>query len=192
MCERGEKCILHFTPDFSVKNIKISVKINHNFDFAKVPAVNNLKKHFNFWVINSKYTYVIFNKSKKTGQTHVNITKLKNVFEIDQSVQFLFELFSIPCNIVHKLSIDNITSVGRFPQELDIPQFMRNNSDLKLSFNPEKFPGVFVKFPKGTIILFASGSGVIVGGKDVESSKKIVLQISQRLCQKCHVITPTQ
>lgn len=185
MCSNLTTCSAHFTPDFSVKNIKVSLKVNHQFDITKLPPSVSFKKHTNFFVINDKYTYIVFNKNKRTGQTHVNITKLKTSLEIEPSVAHLFTIFSIPTNLVYKTSVDNITSVGQFTQKINICNFVTENTDLQISFNPEKFPGIFIRFKKGTIILFASGSSVIVGGKDTDSMKNIVTEISRRLCRAC-------
>lgn len=149
----------------SISNIKTSLIIKDiNLDLTQF----TLKKFQNVCVLQNKFTYIIFKKSK-TKLTHINITKIRSFCEIDVSINYFFELFKIPFSYFHSMSIDNITVTGKVDRKVNLLDFIQKNSDLSISHNPEKFPGLFIKFiGKGTLILFSSGSYVIIGAKSKE------------------------
>ena len=161
----------------SISNIKISLIIkNINLDLTQF----KLKKFSNFCVLQDKFSYIIFKKSK-TKLTHINITKIRCFCEIDESIKHFFDLFKIPFDYFHSMSIDNITITGKVNRKINLLDFIQKNSDLSISHNPEKFPGLFVKFKgKGTLILFSSGSYVIIGAK----SKQFITNIQNTLKSK--------
>ena len=156
-----------------MENIKISaVKVS-----AKIPETN-LKsvelfckqngiryKWFNrgqhIIVFDRSYTFTIFkNCSSSLADQHVNITKLKNL-NISSAIEDLAWILDVEPKKIFAI-VDNITAVGNLEKQIDLEDFIRDNDDLTdfIQYQPERFPGLFIRGQYGKIILFKSGKMV--------------------------------
>jgi len=60
----------------------------------------------------------------------------------------------LPIKIL-SVKVDNITAVTDVERELHLLKIAKKiETDYNLAYNNEKFPGIFVKLPEGTIIIF--------------------------------------
>lgn len=162
---------------FNVANVKVSIKINAlPLDIVcKILKEKNIasKIHNNFVVIKAKYTFTLF-KTKNLIESHINITKIPNLNFINLAIEEIEELL----NCKHyNLCIDNIIASTNLNKHLNLVDIVQNKLFEKIKYNNQKFPGLFVKFKKGTAIIFHSGKVVIVGCQNKEEIKWIVENI---------------
>ena len=188
---------------FKVNNIKISVKLLSSIPLHKVIEIcvkKGLKYclYKNFVVFRKNgFTYTLFKKKlncsllidcHKSPQ-HVNVSSISNNIEIKESLQVLSSLLSFDCSSL-QYSTDTITANGDFGKALNLEEFILKNSDIsdKITFNAEKFPGLFVAYKfsiKG--IIFRSGKFVIVGArkiKDIEETQSWITSKIVNICQQ--------
>ena len=93
-------------------------------------------------------------------------------------------------------NIDNISARLMLKHPIDIEKFEFANQDLKLQYNIEKFPGVFIKkrlqtnpFAKrATFILFTSGKINIVGVRTLEILEESAQWITERCALTSNLI----
>lgn len=161
----------------NVTNIKVSVNLEkQSLDSVEKKIKDSrlaYKKYNNFIVLRDNFVYTIF-RSGKNNFNHVNITKIKHFFEVEEAIDILQNL---DLNINRKsLKIDNITGSIDLKKEVrieDVIELISSNanfSNIKISYNNEKFPGLFLKLKSvGTIIIFYSGKVVFVGCKTAEN-----------------------
>jgi TATA-box binding protein (TBP) (component of TFIID and TFIIIB) len=161
----------------NVTNIKVSIKLeSQSLDSVENKIKNSVlsyKKYNNFIVIKDFFVYTIF-RSGKNNFNHVNITKIKHFSKVEEAIE---KLKNLDFNINKKsLKIDNITGSIDLEKEVQIENIIKrvssnaSFSNLKISYNNEKFPGLFLKLKSvGTIIIFHSGKVVFVGCKTVEN-----------------------
>ncbi len=176
---------------FKISNVKISIKCAKlSLDnVSSIANANNITNsiYTNFIVLKSKFTYIIFKHKNNTGkENHINITKIKNLFDVNEAVTFFTSLFK--CAFT-KITLDNISAtsvLGKYIELqnilLNIPYFeielKRKNINLKsVKYNNEIFPGLFLKFDIGTLIIFHSGKIVIVGCKKENDIECLVKNI---------------
>lgn len=152
---------------FDVKNIKASLKIQPILLSTVVEFLLekniSVKSSNNFVIFHNVFTFVIF-KTNSKEVNHINITKVKSWKDLDESVEHLKNLLN-PLVCVKRLNVDNITATHNFKRSLNLKSIADrlNRDEVKISFNKEKFPGMFIHFSKGTVILFNSGKSVCVG-----------------------------
>lgn len=166
---------------FQITNIKISLKIDAIClssvqEILKQKNINHTS-YPNFMVIRKTYTYIIFKKGKNKNN-HINITKLKTLEEIDDSIKVLKTIFEKLFLIERKKTIDNITAsvnLNKFVDLLTLPKTFPNN---QISYNSEKFPGLFIKFKKGTVIVFHTGKSIIIGAKSVDDVRCLASKLA--------------
>ena len=177
----------------SIHNIKLSLKIPCiDLQSLEKAFLGNKKKVFRnfFCVSDSGYNYVFFKHrslDKNPTKQHINVTSIKQFDDISNVIDNLCTKINIlPKELSYK--IDNISAKLVLNHPLDIEKFQFINQDLKLQYNIEKFPGVFVKkglqtdpnAKKATFILFASGKINIVGVQSLEILEKSAQWITQR------------
>lgn len=123
----------------------------------------SVKKSNNFIIFHNTFTFIIFRTNSKEVN-HINITKVRCLGDLDNSVDHLKKLLN-PLICVVSLVVDNITATHNFKKTLNLKSISSglNRDQVKISFNKEKFPGMFIHFTKGTVILFNSGKSVCVG-----------------------------
>lgn len=170
---------------YSLRNVKISIKIEgislNTVSEVCLQKSLDYKKYENFIVVKNKFTFIIFKNNKK-NINHVNITKIPTIDAINESLLYLKECGETIIIRPNTMKIDNLTATTNLNKEINLPEFVRRNSQIyNIKYINEKFPGLFIKFEKGTIILFHTGKVVLIGSK-TESDLEC-------LNQKIHAIT---
>lgn len=168
--------------EFKITNIKLSVKTT----FVRLDTVkthlqnkkNSVKSYPNFLVIKNKFTYVYF-KSKDQKINHLNITNVDSFKNIDSSINHILKKLPKKSKVkeIYR-SIDNITASLNLNRKVCLQEALKHFINVcEISYNSEKFPGAFLKFEKGTIILFHTGKCIFIGCKRLESLKYLEKQI---------------
>lgn len=149
----------------SVKNIKISVKVKTICLKNTIKKLNSqnigVNVYLNYITFKNKYSYVIF-KTSKCGTNHVNVTKIEDFSHINESLTVLQRCCGVTV-LSHK--VDNIIATYSGLNTINLPDLVIKNVFNCTKYNPERFPGLFVKCEDGTVIIFHSGKLVIVGCK---------------------------
>ena len=171
--------------DLSINNVKISCKLrllqNDNVSFN---TDNCLIKYYpNFCVIKSKFTYIIFTKKKEKDRTfHVNITKISNLFYVQEAISKLTEIINEK-HVIENDKVENLTCLYYKPQPINLRQLFNNFNEfdgtniVALRYRPEKFPGMFINFKNCTVLLFSNGKIVVIGASNETDAKNGILQI---------------
>ncbi len=171
---------------FVIKNVKISLKLKEISlnSVLRCLDVNNTKykTKSNYIIIESKYIYIIF-RPKNHQITHINVTKIPNLSEIDVAVNILRkEIFPILNISINQTNIDNLTAVYNANKNIVLPEIIKHKKDyFKITYNNEKFPGMFVKFDVGTLIIFYTGKVIAVGCKTVNSLEYLFEELNKFL-----------
>lgn len=164
--------------DVNVSNVKISCKAQlfntHHISFNRDI---HMKQYNNFNVIKNKYAYIIFTKSKTGHKFHVNITKIPSLDHIPKAIEELKNIIENPFS-VEELKIENITCLHVFNKEINLIEIFQNIRSSEFStdiihtrYNPEKFPGMFIKLKMCSLLLFSSGKIVVIGATSEEKAK---------------------
>lgn len=166
---------------YKIANVKVSIKTSQLFLdtvykhlFEKGLVCQNFN---NFLVVKSKYTYIIF-KTNKNNENHINITKIPSIELISEAIQIIKDLTL--CFVISQ-TIDNIIATTNTNKRLNLKEIILNNKFHKVKYNNEKFPGLFIKFDRGTAIIFHSGKIVIVGLKSVKEIECLLQQIAANI-----------
>lgn len=154
---------------FRIRNIKVSVKVNAlilNNALSYLKSNQILVKEFcNFITFKSNsFTFILF-KTGKAKQTHINITQIKDLTSINKAIDCLNNL--IKCTVIN-YTVDNIIATSDLHKPICLSDVINGKKFDRVKYNNEVFPGLFIKFNEGTIILFHSGKIVIVGCKSVK------------------------
>ncbi len=165
--------------DYKIANVKVSIKTSALvLDNVIIKCTeNNLycKNYNNFLVVKDLYTYIIF-KRNSNNENHINITKIPNLDSVSNSIQRIQDLTNC---LVLSQTIDNIIASTACKKQLNLQLISTLFSNVK--YNNEKFPGLFIKFKTGTVILFHSGKIVIVGSKNEQDIKCLIQNIFARI-----------
>lgn len=170
---------------FKITNIKLSLKLQ-SISLDSVENVCEEKKIFftkfsNFLVIKTKYTFVLF-KENAQQVNHVNITKVPSFSEIDDSINFFFEILNIGAKTIKHQTVDNITANFSLNKTINLTKFAElYKEEYFITYKNETFSGLSIRFLHGTALLFHTGSVVVVGCKTIDNIKWIV--------KKIHVLT---
>ena len=115
-------------------------------------------------------------QARQSNIYHVNITRIISLLEIERAIHLLQNL--IDCQVFGK-KIDNIIATSGLNRQINLEKifFESENSDFRLKYNREKFPGIFLKSKFGTLILFHSGKIVILGCKKESDIRWLISQI---------------
>lgn len=148
---------------YKITNIKLSLKTSYIcLDSVRKQLDNKeIKCYSNFIVLRDKYTYIIF-KSKDLVTNHINVTKIGKFEDVPESIIKILSLLQV---IEQKRVVDNITVSLNLHKEINLNCLPDFSSIIAKSYNTEKFPGVFLKFDCGTIILFHTGKCILIGVK---------------------------
>ena len=96
---------------------------------------------------------------------HVNITKCRNYEFIPKAIDNLSFLTDLNTDDI-TFVIDNISATGDIGNRISIEDFLLKNKELLAHFNPESFPGCYIRYKSVTIGLFSSGKVIFVGARD--------------------------
>ena len=165
--------------EYSVANVKLSLKTSKIF-LDNVCAIAEEKKLYcknykNFIVLKCDFTYIIFKSKAEQSESHINITKIPNIKNILEAIDIIKSL--IDCTII-SYNIDNIIATTSLKKRINLASISKSGKFDNLKYNNEKFPGIFLKFNIGTVILFHSGKLVIVGCKNLNSVECLIQKIS--------------
>jgi len=163
---------------YLVRNIKVSVKVKAlilNNALTHLQDNNIVLKNFGNFISfkANNYTFILFKKGQNTD-THINITQIPTFSDINYALNCIVTL--IKCEII-SYTIDNIIATSDLGKFISLPKIVEERKFKQLKYNSEIFPGLFIKFKKGTIIIFHSGKTVIVGCKNIESIRWILRMI---------------
>jgi TATA-box binding protein (TBP) (component of TFIID and TFIIIB) len=162
---------------YKIANVKVSLKtseISLDIVYNCLKLKNLNCKHFtNFLVIKNKYTYIIF-KTNKVKENHINITKIPSIDCIPEAINIIKTLTQC---FVKTEKIDNIIATTYVDRKLNLNDIVNEKKFAQIKYNNEKFPGLFLKFKKGTAILFHSGKIVIVGSKSERDIECLIQKI---------------
>jgi TATA-box binding protein (TBP) (component of TFIID and TFIIIB) len=165
--------------EYNVANVKVSLKTSKIFldNVFTLATEKNIfcKNYKNFIVLKSRFTYIIFKSKEKQSESHINITKIRSVSKILEAIDSITSL--ILCTVI-SYKIDNIIATTNLKRNLNLSDISKTCNFKNLKYNNEKFPGLFVKFETGTVILFHSGKLVIVGCK----TEKDISCLIQKIC----------
>lgn len=164
-----------------VRNIKISVttgpiSLNNVIQCLTLKNIE-FKSFLNFVTFKQVFSFVVF-KTSANNVNHINVSRVKNSTDIKTVESALAELFNVP---IYKTKVDNIVSTSNINKELNLSQIVRRKIFENITYNQEQFPGLFVKYNKGTVIIFHSGKIVIVGCKSYEDIQWVVTETCARL-----------
>lgn len=165
--------------NYKIANVKVSIKTTLLFlDIVfKKCSDNNVycKNYKNFLVLKDIYTFIIF-KNNKNNENHINITKIPSLDLVQHAISTITQLTD--CTVISH-TIDNIIASTFVKSHIDLQALSTLFPNVK--YNNEKFPGLFIKFKKGTAILFHSGKIVIVGSKTEEDIQCLIQNICARI-----------
>lgn len=167
----------------SVNNIKISARISPAVDLYTIETNLSkeeiVEKYQSFLVINKKWSIVVFKQGNKS-YNHVNICGLKNYTEILESIDILSRISNTPSADI-SFSIDNICGNGDLKTDINLEKFQSYACQHPIQYNPEIFPGMYIRNGALVMVLFKNGKVNFVGAKrfeDIEESfhklKKLV------------------
>lgn len=165
---------------FKITNVKLSLKISFSCLDTVIQNLSSkeiqYKSYNNFIVFKNIYTYILF-KSKDKIQNHLNITNISNLEKVENAICIYKDMFQ-SVNIISQ-TIDNITASFTLNKSFNFLDVIENFKDIaKVSYNSEKFPGIFIKFPIGTVIIFHTGKCIIIGCKSVDNLEWLVKKIN--------------
>lgn len=166
---------------YNVTNVKLSLKIR----FICLDTVKNIltkqnisvKSYPNFLVFRNIYTFILF-KSKDKIRNHINVTNIKKLENIEEAISAITELLDIEKDDIFSTVIDNITASFSVKKDFNFLDILEKFKTLaNITYNNEKFPGIFLKFQSGTVIIFHTGKCILIGCKSLPDIECLVKQI---------------
>ena len=161
-----------------VSNVKISCKVHLiNSDEISFNTDNTIKRYNNFVVVKKKFSFIIFTKTRQNRHFHVNITKIPSTKHISKALDELKLIISSEF-VVEIFKVENMTCLYQSKAEIKLLSFynyLKSNADFGIinkRYDPEKFPGVFLKVKKCSALVFSSGKIVIIGASSEEDAKQ--------------------
>jgi len=180
-----------------ISNVKLSAKIPekplHKIKQNCIDQSIAFSTHNNFIVFrSSNFTYIIFKKNllkncdeNSEVRQHTNIT-VRNISDIQEAITLMKKILQLDDNVYVPFKIDNLTATASICKQVDVQTFLNKTKHIskQISFNPEKFPAIFIKHSNGTVLLFKSGVMNILGCK----SMKELTETHSWICEICAYI----
>ena len=180
------------TSNFKVHNVKISLKLRTPYSSYcnEVISQNEKIKHKkfgNFLIVYHDFTYILFNTVNDI--LHCNVTKIKKYNGIHLSKVQLRKLF--PQLSILSTKVDNICGTKNMRNNIKLETLFQDlvnhtSNEFKVSYNSQKFPGLFIKFQgnllTGTLIVFKSGKINSVGLKRPNNFLELDKWINEWIC----------
>jgi hypothetical protein len=158
---------------FSIKNVKISVKLedislNSVVKYLECNSISFVIKG-NYLVIHHKYVYIFF-KLKNFVIRHINVTKIPDEESVKDSILVLQnEILNGMYLKIFYYKIDNMTAIYDTKNNVDLLKILdKTKLSFNVRYNKEKFPGLFIKTNEGTFIIFHTGKVNLVGCKSMD------------------------
>lgn len=170
-----------------IKNIKSSIVFACSEDW-KTCVIKNLQKNNvsfkergNIFIIKSFINLCII-ENKKCSENivkdiylkksiHVNLSGVKSFEAHESIISFIHSTYFDKKWVILKSQIDNTTSTFLFPLSINLKSVKERNLNVK--YNPEKFPGLFLRTNFGTSVIFGNGKVNIIGCKNLEQIKEV-------------------
>ena len=172
------------------KNLKISVRVKNPIDIPKLEmsGLYIFEKRLTFSLRECGVCFTMYKHSRST--LHITgIRKKQQIISIFDFIKFVMSNVVLNCHIDNSLFSYKNTSVDRPVNFGLIMRLMEKNERYVCSHTPEIFPALFLK-PKAlkqagvpTILLFTSGSVVLLGGKTIEKISSAVQLIKNLINQ---------
>ena len=160
-----------------VTNVKVSFKLNKSFQIQdalqqlKNTTHPRIKLYPNFAVVRDTFVFIIFHS--RSDLVHVNVTKIPELTSIRDSVYLFKKIFKCTTSDIGQFHVDNITGAGQHEKEaLDIELISEKcsaSTGFHCHYNPQRFPGFFLKTQWGTALLFKNSKKfTTVGSRNQE------------------------
>lgn len=156
-------------------NIVCSGTLNQTVDIENLSQTPGLEIIYNPKKYHGAYLVIEGRKITVYKSGKYIITGLKHI----EDVPHFFELLRIALTGVLDVSlidppiIQNIVITESLEHPVNLLYLIQNNPDLICEYEPEQFPGLIIKKPEGTILLFSTGKMVLTGLKSVENGEKL-------------------
>ena len=143
-------------------------------------------------MVKNKFAYIIFTKSKTFRNYHVNITKIPSLDQVPNALKELKNIINENFSI-ENIKIENLTCLHHLNLNINLHETFKNFQShlfpeiVYTRYNAEKFPGIFAKLNKCSILIFSSGKLVVIGASSEEKAKEGILTIINAL-KKCNKI----
>lgn len=166
---------------YNVTNVKLSLKIRYICLDTVENILNKLnisvKSYPNFLVFRKTYTFILF-KSKDKIRNHINVTNIKKVENLDAAINTLKDILDFKSADIFSTTVDNITASFSVKTDFNFLDILEKfKTFAKVTYNNEKFPGIFLKFKFGTVIIFHTGKCIIIGCKSLPDIECLVKKI---------------
>ena len=157
---------------FLVNNIKVSYKISnlHVSDLLTELKIKKLdySETSKYIIIRTNFTYIIC-KTKNNLINHVNVSKIPHFHVINDAILFFKDSICENLKLISKnIFIDNITATFKHNENINLKNILNINKHLPIKYNKEKFPGLFLKLSKCTLLIFHTGKVNSVGCKSAQ------------------------
>ena len=138
-----------------------------------------MKHYDNFEVIKTKYTFIIFTRPSRGTRNvfHVNVTKIPDLSHVSEALEKLSKIINEDFTL-EDTRLENLTCTHRAPISVNLRQFFLNSANpnihsdiLNVRYSQEKFPGMFIKLKRCTVLLFSNGRSVIIGASNKEDAR---------------------
>ena len=181
----------------NITNIKLHTRVKNNLSHYKnilstSPHID--KRRASFCVLRTGgYIYSCYFSG------FINVTGIKTISCINEALNVLKNHFQLDSNDLEHYVIDNISSQykGNLCSLLNrnlttlAKVGARFKDTIKVKYNREKFPGLFLKTAYGTLICFSSSAIAAVGAKNEKDLRKLneLIEELQRLVAISNVLT---
>lgn len=171
---------------YTINNIKVSFKIDSiSLDNVQKRLITNkisFKIFHNYYVFKiQSYHCVLFKENPLKKNNHLNVTKILSLDEIEY-LQMAVE--KILKKKILEFRVDNIMATMSLGNNLLLKQLALNQLRDVAKYNCETFPGLFLKYKQGTLILFHSGKIVIVGCRCEKDIKWLLTKMIASISMK--------
>ena len=177
------------TYSFTITNVKSSIKLRPpvEFDFVTHRCRESnayCKRYGNLLSIkHKKKSFVLFKScdfSPNSGQ-HLNITSCRNTDETLQAIEDFYHLIGRP-SIFTNYRVDNYSCTSEIGHRIDLESFYLSNSNHRVVYNPESFPGLFLWSPKKSslcAVIYHTEKVNIVGSNNIEEIEEFLKWVKQ-------------
>ena len=172
------------TYSFTITNIKSSIKLKPpvDFDFVTQRCDDlgaSCKRFRNLLSIKYKKTsFVLFKSCKNTPNSgqHLNISGCRSTDETLQAIEDFNYLIERPFGSVD-YRIENYSCTSQISHRIDLEAFYMSNSNLRVVYNRENFPGLFLWSPKKQslcAVIYHTEKVNIVGSNNLEEIEEFL------------------
>ncbi len=156
-------------------NIVCSGTLNQSVDLEilaqspDIEVIYNPKKYHGAYLVieNRKITIYKSGKYIITG-----LKKIEDVLRFYELIRIALDgVLDVTC--ISSPIIQNIVIIESLNSPVNLLSVIQKNPELICEYEPEQFPGLIMKQPGGTILLFSTGKMVLTGLKSIENGEKL-------------------